>query len=195
MTAIRGVLRNDPLFFLSSKTPVPIPKGTRIECIAHFDNSEGNPYNPDPTRDIAFGPQSEDEMLIGFVDYIVDEGVSPKEVEDPVLVKIKELVAKHPGEVFMFENRQSVNGPVQIMGIHLPRKGDGGWYIPLGTFAGRARLYDIVWDDASFECKMAIPAQPVQGLSGTVDAEAGVLHFELTDPNGNVSAAQAEMVR
>src|SRR5438034_2812660 len=28
--------------------PLVLPKGTRIECTAHFDNSIDNPYNPDP---------------------------------------------------------------------------------------------------------------------------------------------------
>jgi len=177
------------------ETPVSVPKGTRIECIAHFDNSESNPNNPDPSRDIAFGLQSEDEMLIGFVDYIVDEGVSPREQVNPVLVKIDELVAKFPSEVFKFENRRSANGPVEVMGIHLPREGDGGWYVPVGTFAGRARLYDFVWDDMSFECKMAIPGQKPQGLSGTIDAENGLLNFTMHDGSGNTSEGQAEMVK
>ena len=31
-----------------------------------FDNSVGNPNNPDPTRRVVFGEQSWDEMFIGF---------------------------------------------------------------------------------------------------------------------------------
>ena len=30
--------------------PKLLPKGTKLECIAHFDNSSFNPYNPDPDR-------------------------------------------------------------------------------------------------------------------------------------------------
>lgn len=50
-------------------TPLPLPAGTRIECTAHFDNSEANPNNPDPTQAIRWGEQTWEEMMIGFVDY------------------------------------------------------------------------------------------------------------------------------
>ena len=29
----------------------PLPAGTTIEAVAHFDNSRFNPFNPDPARD------------------------------------------------------------------------------------------------------------------------------------------------
>ncbi len=50
--------------------PFFIPKGTRIECIAHFDNSSGNPANPDPTKTVRWGDQTWEEMMIGFVNYV-----------------------------------------------------------------------------------------------------------------------------
>ncbi len=50
--------------------PFPIPKGTRIECIAHFDNSEDNPANPDPKRTVGWGDQTWNEMMIGFIKYV-----------------------------------------------------------------------------------------------------------------------------
>jgi len=52
--------------------PLPMPKGTKIEAIAHFDNSTRNALNPDPTRAVRFGEQTWDEMMNGFFDYIVD---------------------------------------------------------------------------------------------------------------------------
>lgn len=52
--------------------PKPLPRGTRIECVAHFDNSAKNPVNPDPTRTVRWGEQSSDEMMIGYLDYCVD---------------------------------------------------------------------------------------------------------------------------
>jgi mono/diheme cytochrome c family protein/peroxiredoxin len=51
------------------KKPLKVPAGTRIECTAHFDNSAGNPNNPDPTKPVAWGDQTWEEMMIGFVDY------------------------------------------------------------------------------------------------------------------------------
>ena len=35
--------------------PITLPKGTKIECTAHFDNSPDNPENPDPTKDCDLG--------------------------------------------------------------------------------------------------------------------------------------------
>jgi cytochrome c553 len=54
------------------KTPKAMPKGTRIEVVAHFDNSTKNKYNPDPTKPVRFGDPTYDEMMIGFVDFTND---------------------------------------------------------------------------------------------------------------------------
>jgi thiol-disulfide isomerase/thioredoxin/mono/diheme cytochrome c family protein len=45
------------------------PKGTRLECVAHYDNSTFNPYNPDPKATVREGQQSHEEMLNGFFFY------------------------------------------------------------------------------------------------------------------------------
>ncbi|MCS7471193.1 redoxin domain-containing protein [Stieleria sp. ICT_E10.1] len=50
--------------------PLRIPRNTRIECTAVFDNSESNLTNPDPTRPVRWGDQSFDEMMIGFMDTV-----------------------------------------------------------------------------------------------------------------------------
>ncbi len=52
------------------KTPIRLPKGTKIEGIAHFDNSTKNPQNPDPTAKVHFGEQTWEEMMNGFFDYV-----------------------------------------------------------------------------------------------------------------------------
>ena len=50
-----------------------LPKGTRIEAVAHFDNSAFNPYNPDPKKTVLYGPQTVDEMFNGYGFYVADE--------------------------------------------------------------------------------------------------------------------------
>ena len=50
--------------------PLPLPAGTSIECTAHYDNSANNPNNPDPTKEVRWGDQTWQEMMIGFVDYV-----------------------------------------------------------------------------------------------------------------------------
>ena len=48
------------------------PAGTRIECIAHFDNSEFNPYNPDSSATVREGQQTYHEMMYGFYFFTTD---------------------------------------------------------------------------------------------------------------------------
>ncbi len=56
--------------------PKPMPRGTRIDCLAHFDNSAKNPANPDPKAVVTWGDQTWDEMMIGYIDYDVVEAES-----------------------------------------------------------------------------------------------------------------------
>ncbi|MBX7074598.1 MAG: redoxin domain-containing protein [Pirellulales bacterium] len=46
--------------------PVLAPAGSRLECLAHFDNSEENLANPDPTKPVRWGDQTWEEMMIGW---------------------------------------------------------------------------------------------------------------------------------
>jgi hypothetical protein len=55
------------------KTPVPVPRGTIIRCVAHFDNSSANPANPDPTEVVLWGKQAWEEMMIGYLDFYWNE--------------------------------------------------------------------------------------------------------------------------
>lgn len=53
--------------------PPALPKGTRIDIIAHFDNSAANPSNPNsPPQDVHWGEQTTDEMCIGFMQLTAD---------------------------------------------------------------------------------------------------------------------------
>ena len=51
--------------------PIRLPEGTKIACVAHYDNSPNNKYNPDPTKDVKWGDQTWEEMMIGWFTYIV----------------------------------------------------------------------------------------------------------------------------
>jgi hypothetical protein len=46
------------------------PAGTRFEVVSHFDNSDFNPFNPDPAASVRHGLQTADEMMYGFVFYL-----------------------------------------------------------------------------------------------------------------------------
>ena len=55
-----------------TRDPVAVPKGTRIECVAHYDNSTNNKYNPDPTKAVRWGDQTWEEMMIGWMSFVYD---------------------------------------------------------------------------------------------------------------------------
>ena len=59
------------------KEPLSLPKGAKIHVTAHFDNSPGNKYNPDPTQTIRWGEQSWEEMMIGWLTYTADHVPPP----------------------------------------------------------------------------------------------------------------------
>ena len=56
--------------------PLAMPKGAKLHCIAHFDNSANNPNNPDPAQSVTWGDQTWEEMMIGWIDYY-QEGKKP----------------------------------------------------------------------------------------------------------------------
>jgi hypothetical protein len=58
-------------------TPISVKKGDRIRITAWYDNSPNNPFNPDPTREVRWGPQSWDEMLFAFFDYTIPADLDP----------------------------------------------------------------------------------------------------------------------
>ncbi|WP_338030125.1 hypothetical protein [Fimbriiglobus ruber] len=49
--------------------PVRLPKGTLLRFTAHYDNSSKNPANPNPASLVKWGPQTSDEMLLGYLEY------------------------------------------------------------------------------------------------------------------------------
>ena len=52
--------------------PLVLPKGAKILCTAHYDNSSSNPNNPDPTKEIHWGQQSDEEMMHGGMGVIYE---------------------------------------------------------------------------------------------------------------------------
>jgi hypothetical protein len=83
---------NWQIWYYPAKTIV-LPKGTKIECTAHFDNSANNPNNPDPTKLVTWGDQSWEEMMIGFFDVVIDAHQNPSTLFPPRKEKKKEVAA------------------------------------------------------------------------------------------------------
>ena len=60
--------------------PIVLPKGSVLRATAWFDNSPNNPSNPDPTAEVLWGGQSWEEMLAGFVDFVMPAGDDPRKL-------------------------------------------------------------------------------------------------------------------
>jgi hypothetical protein len=68
--------------------PIAMPKGTKVEMVAHFDNSAANPSNPSrPPVNVGWGEQTTDEMCLGFLYLTRDDqhlgGLPPKKYRAP----------------------------------------------------------------------------------------------------------------
>lgn len=53
-------------------TPLVVPKGSRLEATAHYDNSTANKWNPDPKVAVRWGPQTWEEMQYSGITYSID---------------------------------------------------------------------------------------------------------------------------
>ncbi len=92
--------------------PMELPQSTRLHCVAHFDNSDANPNNPDPTKTVRWGEQTWDEMMIGYFDYAVPVAARPAlEAGDRNQQRVQELF-----------DRLDVNADGKVVVDEVPKK-------------------------------------------------------------------------
>ena len=60
-----------------------MPKGRKIQAIAHFDNWANNKANPDLTKAVRFREQNREEMIVDFFDVAVEAGVTERSLMQP----------------------------------------------------------------------------------------------------------------
>jgi hypothetical protein len=66
--------------------PKFVPEGSLLKCVAHFDNSDQNPSNPDPKKQVRWGEQTWDEMMIGYFEAVfMNQDLA---IPEPVLTPI-----------------------------------------------------------------------------------------------------------
>jgi peroxiredoxin len=57
--------------------PRELPRGTKLHCVAHFDNSSDNYANPDPSKEVSWGEQTWEEMMFGWFEMsLADQDLS-----------------------------------------------------------------------------------------------------------------------
>jgi hypothetical protein len=73
-------------------TPMILPKGTILDVVAHYDNTAGNPRNPNsPPKTVRWGEATTDEMCIGFIMLAKkDQDLSKPGEQDDLVKLIKE---------------------------------------------------------------------------------------------------------
>jgi thiol-disulfide isomerase/thioredoxin len=66
----------------SLREPLDAPAGATLIGTAWYDNSAENPANPDPTKIVRWGPQTYDEMMLGYVEYYLvnEDPADPEEL-------------------------------------------------------------------------------------------------------------------
>lgn len=129
---------NWQLFYYPTEA-ITLPAGSRVDILAHYDNSDGNPNNPDPNRDIFFGTSTEDEMLFGIFEYIEVDTEAPS-AEDPIA---KFASAFPAGEAYAVSLPMGEARLSSIM--HLPRQGDGQWLITMGGTQMPLPIKNLSW--------------------------------------------------
>lgn len=155
---------------------LPMPKGTTIECVAHFDNSANNPVNPDPTRDVTFGEETKDEMMIGFLDYVVADGVRPKSQEEMRMEFLTAWSKEFPADLYALK-REPRSGIVTP--FHLPATGEGRILMRIEGSLGPLPIQDIVWSGDTFTGRIPTNGIGEIALSGTRNPGTGELDVTL----------------
>jgi hypothetical protein len=146
--------------------PIDVPAGSRLDVTAVWDNSAGNPANPDPGQEIIYRGDTFNEMFVGFLEVIQREGVlhEPKSNID----KLEDLIAAHPyGSSFL------VKGFVPFA-FHAPREGEGVLYLVNGLAMFTITLDDIRWDGDDLRVVTQFPTPEASAtttvIAGSVDA-------------------------
>jgi peroxiredoxin/mono/diheme cytochrome c family protein len=106
--------------------PIKAPKGSRLHAVAHWDNSSSNLLNPDPSKNVRFGLQTWEEMMVGFVAYVWEREETAAE-----------LAKNPPTEAEILFDRFDANGDgvltpdeipermrlfLQVSGVKIPEK-------------------------------------------------------------------------
>ncbi|MBI2826967.1 MAG: redoxin domain-containing protein [Planctomycetia bacterium] len=68
--------------------PKQVPRGSKLHCVAHFDNSPDNLANPNPSAEVAWGEQTWEEMMFGWFEMaLADQDLTKPASESALRVK------------------------------------------------------------------------------------------------------------
>jgi len=72
------------------REPVPLPAGTRLDLVAHYDNTSANRANPNtPPKNVYWGENTADEMCIAFLELVpAEEARTPEDLKAPTPLEL-----------------------------------------------------------------------------------------------------------
>jgi peroxiredoxin len=135
------------------REPLQLPKGARLHAVAHWDNSRNNPLNPDPDKAVPWGPQTWDEMMVGWVAYVWER---PGTAE--------ELVKNPPSEADQMFDRLDRNGDDVVTPDEIPER-----LRPLLAAAGTKLPEKMTRDEFTKlyeEMRQRLPRKPAKPADG-----------------------------
>ena len=152
--------------------PIDIPAGSRLDVTAVWDNSEGNPANPDPSQEVIYRGDTFNEMFNGFIEVIQNEGVdfAPQDPEE----QVRDLLALHPPtDSFVVDSFMKI-------GFHAPRTGEG-WLYMGGIFS--IVLDDFEWNGSELKITTQFSTLEASATTTLIEGkldEEGVFRGQLT---------------
>jgi hypothetical protein len=93
--------------------PLPLKSIDRLHFTATFDNSERNPYNPDPSQRVTWGDQTWEEMAVAFF-----------EVAEPIREK-KEFRTNAAAPAANSDRRSKIDAYIERVFKTMDANGDG----------------------------------------------------------------------
>ncbi len=95
----------------------------------------------------------------------------------------------YPGQVWRVDVSIQPGKAPEPTAVHLPREGNGGWYVAIGTLVLPAPIHYIVWDGNKVTAKAEIPNQGTMEMSGVV-LDSG--DIDLTMGGGTIRGVAAD---
>jgi hypothetical protein len=145
--------------------PKDVPAGTLLVVDARWDNSAANPRNPNPNVDLHFGEGTDDEMLVGFVDFVVKDGVRPAPV--PVASELRRLMGVRQAST---ESYLGSSGMMSF-GLQMPNPDGGALYLMQGNTLLTMDFRNVVWEGSTaiINSEMLTPSADTMPLGIVVE--------------------------
>lgn len=173
--------------FYYPKTKVPLPRGTRVDLVAHYDNSGANKHNPDPSKTVTFGEASTSEMMFGMFEFTAEAGVSPTPTSERS--RMETLLATLPPESsFLIDLPFGAKSAPAV--LHVPRTGEGAFYTQAMGMILPQPVAKLQWEGNTFQFNTLLrvlgPGAGFYTVTGTI-GDDGKVHGKLQRLGNNGS--------